>query len=166
MFLDGGNKTKLAPAFLFIEFLWKKYLKKYYRYTRHNLCSATKLNCLVYIALTKICWKLRLGEFKSQQKYFTKKIKKSWKPYKITVTVQALQLIYIWETFIYENNCIIPTNLGTNCLLSLLSFWKKQKKVSNFHQVSGLVTKNVFYSESPSSLKYAEFNRTLYKNFL
>ena len=55
----------------------KKIPYKAYRYTRHNLCSATKLNCLLYIALTKICWKLRLEEFKSHQKYFTKKIKKS-----------------------------------------------------------------------------------------
>ena len=49
-----------------------------------------KLNCFIYIALAKDCCIIKLGEFKSDQKYYARKIRKSRKPRKIIVTVPML----------------------------------------------------------------------------
>ena len=53
-----------------------------------SLYTSTKLkkksNCFIYIVLAKYCWVFKLGEFKSDQTYFAKDIRKSWKPQQIS----------------------------------------------------------------------------------
>ena len=80
MFLEQHNKTKLVPAFFFylLELLWPL----------QSLCIIKELTKLFYLHCScrkevQINRKVsNKGEFKSDQEYFAKYIRKSWKPQK------------------------------------------------------------------------------------
>ena len=39
---------------------------------RYNLSKLKKSNCFIYIAIAEHCWVIKLGELKSDQKYFAR----------------------------------------------------------------------------------------------
>ena len=41
-------------------------------FNRYNLSKLKKSNCFIYIAIAKYCWVIKLGELKSDQKYFAR----------------------------------------------------------------------------------------------
>ena len=41
-------------------------------FNRYNLSKLKKSNCFIYIAIAKHCWVIKLGELKSDQKYFAR----------------------------------------------------------------------------------------------
>ena len=59
----------------------RKFVIKCHYFNRYNLvfvfilavntlAKLKKINCFIYIVLAKYCWVIKLGEFKSDQKYF------------------------------------------------------------------------------------------------
>ena len=86
----------------------------------------------------------------------------------------AKVLLVNWETFLHENN-----RNYNSCKFSykftfvpFLSFLRNEKHDSSFHQVGGLVTRNIsfffflFIACHALFQSHAEFNRLLYRNFL
>ena len=79
-------------------------------------------------------------------------------------------LLAIWEIFVHENNRHYNSYRFSNkfAFIHFLSFLWNQKQESGFHQVDGLVTRNIcflFIASGALIQSHAEFNRLLQKEF-
>ena len=60
--------TRLGKVLIWQKFslMWEPDLNRY------NLSKLKKSNCFIYIAIAEHCWVIKLGELKSDQKYFAR----------------------------------------------------------------------------------------------